>query len=175
MSWIELYDGTLLYLTTDDIKNTKRGRELQKQLTWNDLVGHAAIKMFHGQDPHSKFGNEREVTDFSKPRNFPREIARAIKRGAFWDLILRELLTKAGWAAYSKYALRRYLRTKAICDPLYKRYDRAAYRRRGNPSKLYAKYNDLLTRRNALDKRASERYFHKLFMDLATRAPAWKR
>jgi hypothetical protein len=174
MSWIELKDGTLLYLTTDDIKNTKRGRELQKQLSWDDLVGHAAIRMFYGRGAHDRFGREREVTDFSKPWNFPREIARAIKRGVFWDLKNPDLLTKAGWAAYTKYTHRRQLRTKAICNLMYKGYERAVYSGRGNSSKAYEKYLKVRDQRDVLDKRANEKYFHRLFIDKATRASAWK-
>jgi hypothetical protein len=83
LSWIELSDGHLLYLTTYDLFDTPQGEHVRKQLTEDDWCGHSAIKIFYAQTPQIKLGIDRECTDFTYPSNFPAELADAIKAGKF--------------------------------------------------------------------------------------------
>jgi hypothetical protein len=78
VSWIE-EDGAVLFLTTNDIYNAKRGKELQKYCkNKEDYAGHGAIRFFYNIP---EYGYNKECTDFSSPTNFPPEIAEAIKLG----------------------------------------------------------------------------------------------
>ena len=87
ISWKEITtaDGgaEILFLTYEDIYNTKRGRELQKYTTGDDFVGHGAIDFYY--ELNGK-GINKECTDFSSPNNFPPVIADAIKAGKFYLL-----------------------------------------------------------------------------------------
>ncbi len=80
ISWIEKNDE-ILFLTYDDVYNTKRGKELREfSESKDDLVGHGAIEFYYdiGRGKHC------ECTNFSTPSNFPSKIVEAIiggKRG----------------------------------------------------------------------------------------------
>ena len=106
ISWIAKGDE-VLFLTGDDVFNTKRGRELQKYcISQNDLTGHGAIRWYFGKDDKPlEGGKERECTDFSTPDNFPKIIVKAIKRGEMWgfkDGTPARLLTAPALAEYQK-------------------------------------------------------------------------
>jgi hypothetical protein len=78
VSWIQLADGTIKYLTNEDLA-TPRGLELILFCgDREDLKGHGAIARYHRCE-----GVHKECTDFSSPDNFPSEIAQAIKDGRF--------------------------------------------------------------------------------------------
>ena len=100
ISWIEK-DSQVIFLTADDVFNTKEGKELQKYCQdKSDLVGHGAIRRYYG---NFKGGTEKECTDFSTPDNFPLEIVKAIKSGKMAGLGIAEgLLTKSALAEYEK-------------------------------------------------------------------------
>jgi len=86
ISWIELADGTLLYLTTYDLWDTKDGKRVREQFCVNDWWGHSAIKLFYKKKLQNKLGTEYECQNFATPENFPAEIAQAIKDGKFQDI-----------------------------------------------------------------------------------------
>lgn len=67
-----------LYLTDNDVFNTKRGEELQKYGCSSDFSGHGAISFYYDL---TKSYIHHEISDFSTPDNFPSEIAKAIKEG----------------------------------------------------------------------------------------------
>ena len=78
ISWIEK-DGKLYYLTTEDIES-KRGKEYRDyNPNADDIKGHGAIRWFY----NLKGGKEKECTDFTTPKGFPREIQKAIIQGKF--------------------------------------------------------------------------------------------
>src|SRR3989304_3192043 len=85
ISWKEVRrtDGAteILFLTYDDIYNSKRGKKLQQHTTPDDFVGHGAIDFFYELDGK---GVKKECTDFSSPSKFPVVIAEAIKTGKFY-------------------------------------------------------------------------------------------
>jgi hypothetical protein len=79
VSWIEK-DGAILFLTGNDVFNTKWGKELREHCgNDDDLVGHGAIRYYYNLS--SDTGINKECTDFTKPSNFPDEIVKAIKNG----------------------------------------------------------------------------------------------
>ena len=80
-SWIEK-DDKIIFLTGDDVFRSKRGKALQRYTPRReDWHGHGAIRWFY--DLYG--GVDRECTDFSTPKNFPDELAEAIKAGKMWD------------------------------------------------------------------------------------------
>jgi hypothetical protein len=88
ISWIER-DSELLYLKGSDLE-TKRGRKTVAYCqNKEDLCGHGAIRYYFGSEAEDgtitpfSGGADKEITDFSKPSNFPIEIIRDIKNGAF--------------------------------------------------------------------------------------------
>jgi len=99
VSWIEK-DGTLVYLTGEDVFNTKRGKELQEYcIDLDDLSGHGAIRWYYNFEGGKNF----ECTDFSAPDNFPAEIVEVIKSGKMRGMGLsKQLLTKPALAEYNK-------------------------------------------------------------------------
>jgi len=102
ISWIELPDKTLLYLTTYDLWDTPEGKKIREQLSPKDWWGHSAIKMFYGKRPGIDIGWQLECTDYSKPENFPPEIARAIKDGRFRDVCDARMLTRGAESKLAK-------------------------------------------------------------------------
>ena len=97
VSWIEkdVKGKTYcLFLTNGDL-DTKKG----KSLDGRDKTGHGAIRHIFGLS--DSVGVQRECENFSKPSNFPPEIAKAIKRGELsrigtppgreWSSLLRQL------------------------------------------------------------------------------------
>ena len=115
ISWKEVRrtDGAteILFLTYDDIYNSKRGKKLQQHTTPDDFVGHGAIDFFYELDGK---GVKKECTDFSSPSKFPVVIAEAIKTGKFYlmgiplgllspsALADYEKIRKSAWADYEK-------------------------------------------------------------------------
>jgi hypothetical protein len=89
------------FLTHDLIHNTPRGEMLQKKYGGDDLVGHAAIRDYF--ELQSGVGENWEQIDFSKPKNFPVILVKAIKRGDFRGLgEPKGLLTAPAGKAYQE-------------------------------------------------------------------------
>ena len=78
ISWKEI-NGQVLFLTYDDIYNTKEGKRLQAYTVSADFFGHGAIDYYY--DIEGSKGTNKECTKFSSPKNFPAVIADAIKAG----------------------------------------------------------------------------------------------
>ena len=99
VSWKE-YDGHVYFLQNSDLE-TKEGRKLLKADVIADLCGHGAIESYY---PELKGkGKNKECTDFSTPKNFPREIVKAIMTGQMSNIGYSvELLNKKGKAEYEK-------------------------------------------------------------------------
>src|SRR3990167_6186032 len=117
ISWIAMPDGSLVYLTKDDL-DSKRGRELKKYLkdSLSDLVGHGAIEWFYNMKPGQ--GKHQECSDFSKPGNFPNEIAQAVKDGKFRDMGEPEgLLSNNALAEYEQVRDTTRAKYKQVEDP----------------------------------------------------------
>ena len=101
ISWIDL-EGQLYYLTSKELRS-KRGKALKKYLGSayaEDVVGHGAIDWFFDLKGR---GVHKECTDFSSPDNFPDEIVRAIKSGAFKSMgVCPEILNLSAWAEHEE-------------------------------------------------------------------------
>ena len=79
ISWIE-YKDEILYITDKDVE-TSRGKKLSRDIGFEDIAGHGAIRSFFNI-PDGK-GTDKESTDFSTPDNFPQDIVRDVKKGLF--------------------------------------------------------------------------------------------
>jgi len=126
ISWKEI-DDQILFLTSNDIYNTKRGQELQKHTNEVDFVGHGAIAFFYEIDPNK--GTNRECRDFSSPSNFPPVIAEAIKAGKMSLGVSEQLLTPEAWGEYEKItkpALAEYDKTRLAAWAEYEKIRNAA-------------------------------------------------
>ena len=166
VSWVE-HENNLYYLTAN-LLNTKEGRDLKKFLGTayaEDITGHGAIERYFGIK-----GVHRECTDFSSPKNFPAEIVKAMKSGAFRGIGIpdaSQVLTKK---AYTDYLSKR--------APLYADYEsKRASLYADFQSKRDALYADFKSKRDALyadfqSKR--DDLFWDMFMDKKNRAKAWK-
>ena len=195
VSWVEHEDK--LYYLTANLLNTKEGRALKKFLAalpcvhgtqyYEDIKGHGAIERYFGIS-----GKHYECTDFSSPKNFPAEIVKALKAGAFRGIGIpsaSQVLTKKACADYES------KRDALDADYRFKRAPLDADYR----SKRDALYADYRSKRDALDadsrfkrdaldadyrsKRApldadyrSKRddLFWDIFMDKKNRVKAWK-
>lgn len=178
ISWkkVTRKDGEIeiLFLTHNDIYNTKRGKELQK-LAMNsdrisnaipeDLVGHGAIDFFYKLNGK---GVDRECTDFSTPDNFPPVIANAIKAGKFYMLGTPEgLLSKSAWTEYEKIekpALTGYEKIREAARSEYDKIQRAAW----------AEYEKIRGPALAEYEKIQREKFWGLFSDVTRRAEQWK-
>ena len=78
LSWKE-YQGEILFLTDEIIAPRLEDYKKFNPGWRDDLCGHGAIEWYHGLTDGA--GKNRECTDFSSPKNFPAEIARALKNG----------------------------------------------------------------------------------------------
>ena len=93
VSWIE-YEGKTYFLKNSDL-DTKEGRKIYPKIK-DDLCGHGAILEYYPELKNKRF-TEKECTDFSNPDNFPKEIAKAIKKGQMSRIgICVEVLNTAG-------------------------------------------------------------------------------
>ena len=95
VSWKE-YEGHGYFLTDADLR-TKAGEKLLRPEVRDDLCGHGAIESFW---PELKGkGINKECSDFSSPKNFPKEIAKALKTSKMFRLgIPNGLLTATAFA-----------------------------------------------------------------------------
>jgi len=155
VSWVE-HENNLYYLTAN-LLNTKEGRALRRHLGSaysEDITGHGAIEHYFGIK-----GKHCECTNFSSPQNFPEEIVKAMKAGAFRGIGIpdaSQVLTKKAYADY---------RSKRA--PLYADYE----------SKLASLYAEYRSKRAPLyaDYRSKRDYlFWDMFMEKKNRARAWK-
>jgi preprotein translocase subunit Sss1 len=102
ISWIEMKNGEIKFLTSDMVFKTRRGKELQKYNSVSeDWVGHGSIEWYF--DLKHNEGLHKECTDFSTPDNFPKAIVTAIKAGKMkFNIYPEELLSQPAWAEYEK-------------------------------------------------------------------------
>ena len=166
ISWKEMEDGSIRFLTYDQIYHTEQGKELQEfNPTESDWVGHGAIDFYYMLNRSE--GIQRECTNFSTPDNFPWEIVEAIKTGEFRGLgIGKGLLNEEALAEYEKIkrsALAEYEKIEQSAWDEYKKIEQPAWDehekiRRSAP----AEYEKI--RQNT---------FWDLFADLENRNPLW--
>ncbi len=83
ISWIEKNDKC--YFLTHPMIDSPQGKMVAKRFPGGgELIGHAAIRAYFDD---MVGGVEREQTDFSSPRNFPKPIVTALKAGLFAGLM----------------------------------------------------------------------------------------
>ena len=103
VSWVEHEDK--LYYLTANLLNTKEGRALKKHLGTayaEDIKGHGAIEHYFGIK-----GKHCECTDFSSPNNFPAEIVKAMKSGAFRGIGIPDASQVLTMKVYADYQSKR--------------------------------------------------------------------
>ena len=87
ISWVELPDGTLAYLTDADVYS-RHGRKVLQDCIDNDFLGHGAIRRFFGL---GKKGIDREQRDFWETDKLPQELAEKVKQfDKYWGRMWRE-------------------------------------------------------------------------------------
>jgi len=99
VSW-KKHENKVYFLTNADLE-TKEGKKLLKDEVKADLCGHGAIESFY---PELKGkGENLECVDFSTPKNFPKEIVSALKKGKLSRIgIALDILNDAGRVEYDK-------------------------------------------------------------------------
>jgi len=133
ISWIE-YKDEILYMTDRDLE-TSRGKKLSRDIGFEDIAGHGAIRSFFNI-PDGK-GTDRESTDFSTPDNFPQDIVRDVKKGLFTQYgVALQILTPPAWAKYKKIEHSASAEYKEIEQPA-----RAKYKEIEKPA--WAKYKQI--------------------------------
>ena len=207
VSWIEVVDGEekmLLYLTAKDLRSSK-GRKLKERIG-DDINGHGAIREFYDLVSKygivdSKYGIDRECSDFSTPDNFPAEIVTAIKAGEFRGFgAPEELLCGTAWAEYSKVCGTALAECRKVCVPAWAEYSKvcgtalAEYRKvcgtaRAEYSKVcdaawaeykkvrapaLAEYNKVRDPVLAEYNKVCDAAFWNLFADEENRSEAWR-
>ena len=161
ISWIE-YGGEVLFLTKNEL-NTNHGQALRKYLGTQyeqDVKGHGAIEWYYKLKPNSR--RHKECTDFSSPKNFPKEIVNAIKKGNFGGIgIAEQLLTQPAWAEYKK------VRQAAFTE-----YEKAALAEYEKAA--LAEYEKVRQTAWAEYEQIRQTAFWKIFKSKKNRIPAWR-
>ena len=110
ISYIEMPNKEIRFLTKSMIRNTPRGKELTRYVRvigeilpcFGHTRDHGAIEYYYDMKPRQ--GKHLECTDFSSPDNFPKVIADALKAGDMetTDVAMPEgLLNKEASEAWS--------------------------------------------------------------------------
>jgi len=119
ISWIE-YKDEILYMTDRNLE-TSRGKKLSRDIGFEDIAGHGAIRSFFNI-PDGK-GTDRESTDFSTPDNFPQDIVRDVKKGLFTRCgVALQILTPPALAEYKKIEHSAWTKYKKIEQPAWAKY-----------------------------------------------------
>ena len=119
ISWIE-YKDEILYMTDRDLE-TSRGKKLSRDIGFEDIAGHGAIRSFFNI-PDGK-GTDRESTDFSTPDNFPQDIVRDVKKGLFTRCgVALQILTPPALAEYKEIEHSAWTKYKKIEQPAWAKY-----------------------------------------------------
>jgi len=162
VSWIE-FEGSIYFLMNADIE-TKEGKELLKPEYIADLCGHGAIRHYYPELIGK--GNDKEFSDFSSQKNFPSEIALAIKQGKMSNIgVCPDVLNKEGlkkYVAIQKPAWEKYV---AIEKPAWEKYEAIEKPARG---KYVAIQKPAREKYVAIQKLAWEKYD-------AIEKPAWEK
>ena len=181
ISWKEVTDKNgkvhLFYLTANDIWNTKRGKELIKYCqNSDDFVGHGAIDYYYQLNGK---GVSKECIDFATPDNFPKEIVKDIKRGAFRGIrISSELLTQPALVEYKKIeqpAWAEYEKIKQQARAEYEKIEQPAlaeYEKIGQPA--WAKYEKIRQQAWVEYDKIRQDIFWDLFANPKNRTKKWR-
>ena len=146
VSWIE-FEGKNYFIKDEDLK-TKEGIDLRKYLGpqfKNDIKGHGACDKYF--DLKGK-GEHKECTDFSTPKNFPKEIVNAIKQGKLIKIGYNlSLLNDKGKAKYKEIQQSAWAKYKEIQQSAWAKYEEieqsawAKYKEIQQPA--WAKYKEI--------------------------------
>jgi len=110
------------FLTNSDLE-TKEGKKLLKDDVRDDLCGHGAIESFYPELKDK--GENLECTDLSTPKNFPKEIVSALKKGKLSRIgIALDILNEAGRAEYDKIEQPALAEYDKIQQPAWAEYDK---------------------------------------------------
>ena len=138
ISWIEMSNGDIKFLTGKQVFDTLRGKKLQREIDKPDLIGHQAIRHYY-RIPKG-MGINGECSNFSTPTNFPIEIAQAIREGDILRLsdhsiyiYAKQLLTVVAnkmWGEAIAPAYKAREESKVLVDKAYKGAMTLAYKAR---------------------------------------------
>jgi len=180
ISWYES-NGEVLFLTGNDVFNTKRGRELQKYSkpsSIEDLCGHGAIVFYYDIRDTGKL-IPKECTDFSSPKNFPDEIVAAIKAGKMRGLdISFSLLSDAALEEYKKMEQAAWAECKKIQQAAWKKYEKTKHPDWAEYKKMekvaWKKYTKMEQAAWVEYFKTRQAAFWDLFSKKKNRAKSWK-
>jgi hypothetical protein len=120
VSWIE-HEGKNYFIQNKDLE-TKEGKKLLDSTVKDDLCGHGAILAYYPELKDK--GTHKECTDFSSPKNFPKEIARALIQGRLANSgIALDVLNDAGRAKYLEIEQPACAKYEEIRRPAYAKYE----------------------------------------------------
>jgi antirestriction protein len=120
-SWVE-YDNKPYFLTNDDL-DTKEGKKLLLPEVIADLCGHGAIRSYYPELKDK--GIDKETICFSTPKNFPKEIVKAIKEGKLSRIgICLEVLNTQGKKEYKKTMQPAFAEYEKIEQPAFAEYEK---------------------------------------------------
>jgi hypothetical protein len=119
VSWIE-HEGKNYFIQNKDLE-TKEGKKLLDSTVKDDLCGHGAILAYYPELKDK--GKHKECTDFSSPKNFPKEIARALAQGKLSNIgVVLDVLNDAGRAKYREIEQPAWAKYQEIQQPALAKY-----------------------------------------------------
>ena len=188
ISW-KTHKGKLYFLTDDIVKLRLREFKQYNEGWKGDLLGHGAIDWFFNLPENC--GVKGECTDFSSPKNFPKEIVLAIKEcrmnligfnlNLLNDPARKEYnkIKQTAWKEYDKIkqtARKEYDEITQTAQKEYEKIRQATFRKEYNKMEQTAweKYDKIgQTAWEKYDK-IRQTTFQKLFSNPKNRTEAWK-
>jgi len=177
ISW-KTYKGKLYFLTDDIVKLRLREFKQYNEGWKGDLLGHGAIDWFFNLPENC--GVKGECTDFSSPKNFPKEIVLAIKE-------CRMNLIGFNLNLLNDPARKEYNKIKQTAWKEYDKIKQTTFRKEYNKIEqaVWEKYDKIkqIARKEyeKTEQAVWEKYdkirqttFQKLFSNPKNRAEAWK-
>ena len=164
ISWKE-YKGKVYFLKDSDL-NTKEGEKLLKPEVIVDLSGHGAIENYYPELADK--GDNKECTDFSSPKNFPKEIVKAIKSGKISRIGFNlQLLNDKGRAEYEKIEGQALAEYRKIEGQALAEYEKIK-------GQAWAEYEKIKGQAWAEYGKIKGQAFWKIFKDLKNRPQEWR-
>ena len=164
VSWIE-YEGHEYFLKNSDLE-TKEGRRLLKSDVRDDLCGHGAIRSYYPELKDK--GLNKECTDFSSQKNFPKAIAKSIKNGELSSIgMCTVVLTAPAWAEYNKVKAPALAEYNKVTDAALAEYNKVT-------APALAEYNKVMDAALAEYNKVTDAAFTNIVKQKKNRNKNWK-
>ena len=164
VSWIR-FEKKIYFLQNEDL-DTKDGLKLLIPDVVADLCGHGALRSFYPELKNK--GVNEECEDFSTPKNFPKEIVTAIKRGNLSQKgICLAVLNEKGEAEYKKISQPALAEYEKIEQPAWAEYEKIR-------QTAWAEYRKISQTASAEYGKIEQPVFGKIIRQKKYRADNWK-